>query len=482
MKKILVAQFKHETNSFCPAPADMTAYRNRVWDVGQEMFDKQRGLGTELGGFLAVLENRGDIQLIPSVSAEATPSGPVTAEVYEAVRGYLAAALEEHGPVDGVLIAFHGAMVSDGHDDGEGDLLEWLRSLVGWEIPVVASMDLHANVTAKMARCATALVPYENYPHTDMYETGCKAAQIMADTLDGKLVPKMAYRRIPFLLPLFPSDYPEMQALYREAAECQNRPGACSVRFTHGFFPADIEEMGMTVMAVADGDQALADELADRLEKKICDSLDTLKREYPELDEALDRAILPGEGPVVLADASDNPGAGGLGDTTHLLRRVLERGITGSAVAAITDPESVAACERAGVGAEVELQLGGGSDSTYSGGPLQVKAYVKKLTDGKYHYKGRMHRGLLMWMGKAAVVEIAGNTVIIASMPKQHLDLEVFRSHGICPEEQKILVTKSAVHYRASYGTVAREMIALALPGYASPLPERMIYHKWKGQ
>lgn len=479
-KKILFFGFRHETNSFCPAPADLQAYKNCKFKVGEEVRTYCRGLGTELGAFLDVFEKRDDVELIPVVELNATPSGPVTKEVYDFVVEQVTAAIEANSPLDAVLIGYHGAMVAEGHPDGEGDLLEIIRGLVGWEIPIMASMDLHANVTPKMARCATALVPYEEYPHIDMFETGYETAKMLEETLDGKLRPVMAYRHIPFLLPLFPTAHLQMRPLYDKAAELQAKAGMRCIRFTHGFFPADFEEMGMAVMAIADGDRELAEQAAEELAQTIRDSIPSLKLDYPTLDEALDRAILPGEGPVVLADASDNPGAGGLGDTTHILRRILERGITGAAVATIRDPASAAACAKAGVGSTVELDLGGWSDPAYSGGPIHCTAYVKMLTDGEYIFKGKMSHGDLARHGLTAVVEIAGNTVLVTTFPKQPLDLEVFRAHGIAPEERPILVTKSAVHYRADYGKIAREMIGLSLPGYAVPLPEGFRYKNWK--
>lgn len=479
-KKLLIIEFKHETNVFCPKPADEKAFRDFRLYVGDEAFEKHRGKGTEVGAFLDVFEKRDDFELIPTVAMYACPCGTVTEDVYDFVVKNVTEAIRKNSPLDGVLIAFHGAMVAEGHDDGEGDLLEKIRELVGGEIPIITSLDLHANVTKKMIDCTTAIVPFEHYPHIDIYETGYVAAKIMEETLDGKLSPVMAYRRIPFLLPLFPSDFPEMQTLYGIAKKLQDTPGARCVRFAHGFFPCDIEEMGMTVIAISDGDRNLAEKLADELSNAIVDNIANLKRIYPSLDEALDIASMPGDGPVVLADASDNPGAGGLGDTTHILRRILERGITGAVVATILDPASAEVCDNAGVGATVELSLGGWSDPIYSGGPLAVTAHVRMITDGKYKFKGQMMHGDEVNHGKTAVVEIAGNTVLITSLPRQPFDLEIFRRHGIAPEEQKILVTKSAIHYRASYGTVAREMIAVSLPGYSSPIPQAYQYKNWK--
>lgn len=482
MKKILAVHFKHETNVFCPAPADLEAFRVSSFAVGEEVFAKHRGVGTEMGGFLDALEGHPDFCLIPSVAMTANPSGPVTAEAYAFVEDRVKQTVAAHSPLDAVIIAFHGAMVAEGHPDGEGDMLELIRSLVGWKIPVMASLDLHANITEKMVRCATALLPYECYPHTDDRDTGYATGCLLADTLDGKVQPVMAYRRIPYLLPLFPSARPEIRPLYELAASLQAQPGSLCVRFAHGFFPSDIAEMGMSVLAIADGSRELAEAQAEELAAAIEAAIPRLKREYISLDEALDRALLPGEGPVVLADASDNPGGGGMGDTTHILRRILERGITGAALAIIVDPSSAKRCAKAGVGTKVELSLGGGSDPSYSGGPLQVTAYVRALTDGKYVRTGPMLHGTTANLGTTAVVEIAGNLVIIASLPKQPLDLQVFRAQGIVPEQQKILVTKSAVHYEASFGTVAREMIPVNLPGYAVPVPEGFELKNWTGK
>ena len=480
-KKILIFQFRHETNVFCPVKGDMDAFKKLRVLYGKESFDKQRGVGTELGAFLEVFEKRDDVELIPTVAFYASPCGKVTPEVYDTVREKIREAIVANAPIDAVLADIHGAMVAEEHDDGEGDMLEMIRELVGWDIPVIAPLDLHANVTEKMARCANALIAYEEYPHVDIYETGLSAARLMEDTLDGKITPTMAYRRVHFLLPFFPTEREEIAPLYKLAREIENSEGVYTARFTHGFFPSDIEEMGMSVMVVTDNDKALAEKYADMLENAIKERIPLLKIDYPTLDEALAEADGEGDGPLVLADASDNPGAGGTGDSTHILRAILEKGIRGAAVATILDPASVEACEKAGAGNTVKLKLGGWTDPKYSGGPLEVDAYVRMISDGKYLVKGKIAHGVIAEHGKTAVVEIAGNLVIITSAPRQPYDLEIFRSHGITPEEQKILVVKSAIHYRADYGKVARKMITLCLDGYAVAQPAGYDYKNWKG-
>ncbi len=480
-KKILIVQFRHETNSFCPKKADEGAYRNMLFLVGEEVFLKQRGLRDETGAFLDVFEKYDDFELIPSVGLVASPSGPVTSEVYNFVLKHVEDSIHNNKDLDGVLINFHGAMVAEDHDDGEGDLLEFIRNLVGWDIPIITTLDLHANVTSKMIKCATALIPLEKYPHIDTYETGYKAATIMAETLLGKIKPVMAYRKIPYLLPLLPSASSQMSPLYSLAEKLNEQTDVLSVRFTHGFFPADIEELGMAVLAVTNDNKKLAEDSAEELYKLICDNLPNLTVEYPSLDMVLEQITDSNEGPVVLADASDNPGAGGLGDTTHILRAVLEKGITGAAFATITDAKAVEKCINAGVGAMVELELGGWSDIEYSGGPLTVSAYVKKISDGKYISKSKMSYGVEFKHGKTAVVEISGNLVIITSISRQPYDIEIFKSHGINPQDQKILVVKSTNHFRSTFEKVASKIVTLALPGYAIPIPQIYKYKKWKG-
>ncbi len=480
-KKVLLFRFQHETNAISPTSADMTAYKNACMLLHDDVMAVPRTAAVEVTGALNVLEAYPDIEIVPVMNMFANPSGPVTRDVYDFAEGLLLQTIREKGPFDGVMIHFHGAMVAEGHPDAEGDILEMLRAQLGWDIPIVSSLDLHANVTAKMARCANALVPFENYPHTDMYDTARAAALIFVDALYCKTKPVMAYRKIPHLMPLYPTERQEIRPLYDLSHQLQQRPGVLSARFTHGFFAADIEELGMAVLTVTDGDQVLAEEVADTLAAEIIKRKDTLHDDYLTLDEALDMAMEPGEGPVVIADTSDNPGGGGIGNTTHILRRVLARKMTGCAFAVIVDPQSVAVCEKAGVGATVQLSLGGWSDPTYSGGPVEVTAYIRMLTDGCYHNKGKMSQGAKMKMGKTAVLDIAGNWVIVTSLSWQPYDLEVFPSHGITPTDMRLLVVKSSIHYRATFGTIARVMLPIPMPGYIDPRPEKFPFRVWKG-
>jgi microcystin degradation protein MlrC len=216
-KKILTIQFRHESNSFCPKPASMQAFRDNRFLVGEQVFPNQQNVGTELSAYLKVFAPREDVTLVPTVAMYATPSGPVAREVYDFVTERVLQTIAKEGSFAGVLLDIHGAMVAEGHPDGEGDLMELLRRELGWEIPMMASLDLHANVTEKMARCANVLIPYNTYPHIDIFETGTAVAQIMEKTLDGEYQPTMAYRRIPFLQPLLSHESQALRPLYELA-------------------------------------------------------------------------------------------------------------------------------------------------------------------------------------------------------------------------------------------------------------------------
>ena len=484
MKRILVAEFKHETNRFSPYPADLDTYRNSIFLFGEDVFTAFPGAETEINAFLDVFRNQTDrFELVPCISFDAPPRGPVSKEVYDMAVSQICRMLTGQGPFDGVLLSLHGAMVSDAAEDGEGKLLEAIRTTAGWDIPVIASLDLHTNCTQTMVEHATALVSCRYYPHTETYEAAQIAARLMRDTLDGNVRPCMGYCRVPYLLPLFPTDMEPLKAFTEQTLELEKDSGVLAVRINHGFFPADIEEMGRSVVTITDGDQAKADSIAETLGRQLWENRERLVREFYNVDTALDEALrllsCNSEKPVVIADASDNIGSGAVGDTTHILRRVLQRNMTGVAFSNIYDPASSVKCFEAGVGAEVELSLGGWSDPSFSGGPVLLKGRVRALTDGYFRNVGNVSKGNPHSMGQTAVIEAAGNTIIIVSRPVQPLDLASMQSCGVIPSQQRIIVVKSAVHYRTGFGPISLAMLDVAAPGYAVPKPDDLQFRNW---
>lgn len=480
MKNIVIAEFKHETNQFNPNPTDKAAYNRRNRFFGEEILERFKGVKNEIGAFLDTFRNLPEFRLIPTVAFNATPAGPVTMDVYEEVEsgilGAIRKTVQAGEKVDGVLLSLHGAMVLEADEDGEGRLLKAVRAEVGPEVPIVVSLDLHCNMTKKMAENADAFFVFDYYPHIDMYETGLRAAACMRDCLLGKVRPVVSIRQLDMLLTGMPTSNEPMATFVARMHAMRNEPGILNVNICHGFFHADIHDMGVSVVVVADGDAALARDAANRLGDAIWDARRELRRRLYTIDEAIDRVLQSDEQPIVIADVADNPGGGGTCDTTHILRRLLERKVQNVALAILFDPESAEVASRAGVGSTVSLRLGGKLDPETSGGPIECEAYVKALTDGKYRNRDAMSRGLLNPMGTTAVLVVDGIEIITTSNRLQPWDLEVFRSCGIMPQDKKVLVVKSAIHYKASYGTVAREMLDVEVPGLVPRSPEKLAY------
>lgn len=469
MKYIYAASFLHESNTYSGHISDLGWFRKRCWKEGDAVLERFRGVRTEFGGFIDALAEYRDITMIPILAAEATPSGPVAAEVAEIVCRKLCAALSEAKQVDGVLLSLHGAMVTETSEDGEGDLAEAIRAVVGPQVPVFATLDLHANVTEKMVQNIDVLIPYDRYPHTDKYDRGLQAAHLLARTVRRECRPQMAVRKLPMLMPLVSSESEAMKPIRDLIEYYENQPGAFNISFTHGFISADIREAGVSVQAVA-RDIRKAQAIADAVALQIWQQRKAFASQYYSLDVLEDLKEWTDRGLLVVSDGPDNPGGGGYGDNTRVLRKLLEVGCRDAVVALIYDPESVARCEAAGEGKPVELELGGKYSSTE---PLRCQALVRKLTDGRYRNLGPMNPGLQMDLLGTALIEVEGIRVIVVKNPTQPYDFALMHLHGIDPEKERVIVVKSAVHFRGAYGPIAGRILLLSYPGICILSPQK---------
>lgn len=467
MKKILVAQFKHETNSYSPGVTDRAAYHARNAVFGEAGIRARfAGAKNETTGLLDYFGDKEGFELIPVLAFDAMPGPRVDHGVFEEVKALLLNALDT--PVDGILLSLHGAMVTTETEDGEGDLLAAIREKVGKEIPIMATLDLHANITQKMVEHATALFVCDYYPHTDMYETGLRAANCMHRTLLGEVCPVMAWRKLPMIIACTSTMDGVMKGLTDGFQAMRAMPKVLNANLAHGFFHSNIYEQGMAVVVVADGDAALAQKLANDYGCTVWNARKELQYAPLTADAGIDAALASDKFPVVLADAADNPGGGGTGDAVALMARLIQRQVEGAVVAAIYDPETVAQAVEAGVGATIEVSIGGKVAPGVTGGPFKCTAYVKAITDGKYHNSGPTYHGLLMDHGKLVVLVVGTVTVLVGSIRVQAWDMELLRSCGILPEKQKVIAVKSAVHYRGSYIEVTDRMLSVETPAAAS--------------
>lgn len=475
MKTIICAQFKQETNRYAKGVSGLAEYQQREYSFGEEeLRNAFQGTKSEMGGFLDVLDQKSDCQLIPVCALNASP-GPVTAQsIWEEVCNALVYTIQEAQKVDGILLALHGAMVTEEMEDGEGELLEVLRSYVGPDVPIVATLDLHANVTEKMIQHATAFFSCDYYPHTDFYECGVRAACCIWDTIAGRIHPVMKWNKLNLIFPYVMTQSASFIPLLRKAQSWREMGTLLNSSICHGFFASDIYEQGAAVVTVADGDTLLAQELADDLAADIWDSRDYLGRTFYTADEAIKIALDADTFPVVIADVADNPGSGATTDSVVLLKKLLEAGIQDTALAVLYDPETVAQAKKAGIGAKLDVILGGKLAPEITGGPLFCSALVKNLTDGYVENTGPMNTGVVLPYGDCALLQVEGVQVIVCSNHTQPYDLEIYRHCSIVPENMKLLVVKSAVHFRASFGLIASKILDVETPALGPMNPQML--------
>jgi len=481
MSRILIAGFQHETNTFAPSAADWAAFTRGdsfpAFVRGEAMRAAMTGLNLPVGGFIDAARAYG-FTLVPSAWAGAIPSNCVTEDAFE----HIAAAIVEdvqaaraRGGLDGIYLDLHGAAVATHALDSEGELLGRLRALVGPQLPIVASLDLHANVTWRMLREADALVAYRQYPHVDMADTGVLAAALMARRLRaGQRLPQAA-QRLPFLIPLgAQSTWMEPAKGLYEILRALEHELATVPSFCMGFPAADFDECAPMVWA--HGDEAAAVGRCVRTLFEHVAEPAQWRTEVPPARTAVARALALAESarrPVVIADTQDNPGAGGDSNTTGMLHALLAQGAGRHhpgqvALGLMFDPAAAAAAHAAGVGAQVELALGRAvpTSTGHASDPPVVGRYrVIALADGRCTLIGPMMTGVAVHLGPSACLEIDGVRVAVVSGRKQLLDRQLLRMVGIHAEQMKIIVVKSSNHFRADFTPHASHVLVAKAAG-----------------
>ena len=477
MYRIIIGSIFHETNTFLPLLTGLEEFRKRNYLIGDDVVQYFHDTHTVLGAFIETLRQNDDCEIIPSIAAIAEPSGLVKSDAIHEIKTVLSETLIREGKVDGILLSLHGAMVTEDEEDGDGDILQSLRAFVGNNVPIVTTLDLHANLTEKMVTNADVFIPYQEYPHVDMYDCGLEAAKIMLKILWGEINPVMRWRHLPLLPALTSSgNYSQFRKTIQDIKKDKD---VLSASILHGFYLADTKDTGAATLAITNGDSEAAQKIADDLawtfwiNKEYFLSLPTYTPE-----EAIEDANHINDKPVVFADICDNPGIGSTGDGTHLLRAMIDAKVKDAAYAIITDAETVNLCHKAGVGAYVDIHLGRKQYPELLGTPINCRAYVKKLQDGRYINRGPMHGGLQVNLQKSAVIVVDGITIIVSSIATQTYDIEIFQSHGIMLSDFKILVVKSSIHYRAAFGPYSKKMYSIECPGALTVNPENVNYKK----
>ena len=480
---IFVAGFHHETNTFAPSVADWAAFEAGGGypgaTHGTAMLAAMRGGSMSMAGFIEEAERRG-WSLIPSLWAGAMPSNRITTDAFERIAHTILTdlqAAQTAGKVDAIYLDLHGAAVAECADDAEGELLLRLRALVGPDMAIVASLDLHANVTACMLATTNAMTAFRTYPHVDARETGRRAARQLAVRLGGTAGFHTRAARVPFLLPLN-AQCTLMEPAAGIIALLENLESAHGVElnFAMGFAAADFPECGPVVFGHG-RDAAAVDDAVARLHREVVARRSEWRLELLSPAEAVEQAIAlaaPGAaGPVVIADTQDNPGAGGDANTTGLLHALLaaragERLGGAVALGLLYDPEAATAAHAAGVGRKLTLSLGR-AVATWTGAltdpPLRATVRVTAVSDGVLPLHGPMTAGSTMRLGACACVELEGIHILLASAKAQMLDLDMYRFLGIEPAAMRLLVNKSSVHFRAAFAPIASHILVARAPG-----------------
>ncbi|ABS64620.1 MlrC domain protein [Parvibaculum lavamentivorans DS-1] len=474
--RIAVGGFQHETNTFAPSKADYAAFAQAdSWPAlqrGEALLSAFTGMNVPVAGFIDAASASGH-RLVPLVWCSATPSAQVTEDAFERIAAMMIEELKSAGPLDAVYLDLHGAMVTEHFDDGEGELLRRVREAVGEGVPVVASLDLHANVTEEMVGFSDALIAYRTYPHVDMAETGARAAAHLDAMFAGLPHQAKAMRKLDFLMPLTAQcTLTEPSAhIYAEVAALDGKTigngRVSSVSFCGGFAPADIPGCGPAVIAYADT-EAAAEEAVARIAGEIVACEKDFSEKLWSARDGVAYAIAnaePGKGPVILADTQDNPGAGGNGDTVGILAELIAQDAQSAALGVLFDPESTAEAAAAGEGARLSLRLGAKTGGAPEEKPIEHEFEVVRVTDGEFLATGPFYGGSRMSLGTTVRLRTGGVEVVVASRKGQCADREMLRHTGIEPTELGILVVKSSVHFRADFGPMAKEVLVVESPG-----------------
>ena len=470
--RIAVGQLSQESNSFVAVRTELDHFRNSYLHEGKDVWQLAVS-DTEVAGMLAACAAEG-AEVVPLLATRSISGGPLSDACYSALKEGLIGRLRTAGPVDGVLLSMHGSMLAVGEDDPEGDLLAAVRDVVGNEIPVVATLDLHANVTPRMVRHATALVSYAHYPHDDVRTTGERGAALLFKTLRGQARPTMALAKVPMLVSGCEGqtfgDAP-MAHLTGRARALEAEPGILSVSCFHVHPYLDVEGLGCGAVVVTDDDADSAAATARSLAADFWTRRRAFVPEVLSVAEAVGRGRAIAGGPVLLVDTADCAGGGAAGDSVALLRELLALGRPEPTYLMVVAPAAAAACARDGIGAVVTLDLGYHLDPAW-GQPLTVTGRVSLLTDGRFRYDGGAYGGTIASMGLSALLEIGAIRVLVMSRPTYDWADEQFRAVGLDPRQAKFVGVKNPMNYRFAYRGLAKAAFVVDTPG---PTPAHVL-------
>jgi microcystin degradation protein MlrC len=471
--KLFIAGLDTETNTFSPMQTGHEAFSENQIAYGDATTKPLNCCSSQLYVWRNAAEEKG-WDVVESLCAVAEPGGKTTRAVYESFRATILHDLKAAMPVNGVMLALHGACVADGYDDVEGDLIEHIRQIVGPDIAIAVELDLHCHLTDRMINNATIIATYKEYPHTDIEEVAAQLFALIVKTLAGDVQPVMALYDCR-MISTFRVHQAPLRGLVDRMKAMEGHDGVLSLSFGHGFPWGDVEDVGAKMLVVTDNDKAQAARIAQEFGEEIFNARDTLLGDYLTIDEALDHAIEAPQGPIILADVSDNAGGGAPGDSTFILRRIIERGIEDVASCLYWDPIAVRMCKEAGEGATLPLRIGGKIGET-SGDPLDLVVTVRRISSGITQRFGIVPLSI----GDAVWVSSGSVDIVLNSARTQVFHPECMSALGLDPTKKKIVIVKSSNHFRAGFEPIAHEIHYVAAPGALQPHFDKVPFTKLK--
>jgi microcystin degradation protein MlrC len=461
MAHFVIARFLHETNTFAATPTrpeDFEVY----W--GDDARASMRGSDLSMAPMVELADRLGATAATP-VAASADPSSRVTDAMFERVASSIVSAVERG--CDMVLLELHGAMVTQSHDDAEGELLARIRQAAP-RVPICIALDLHANISQQMMDNVDGVVGFKTYPHVDFRQTGEHAAELARRTLLGEIQPMTRWRPVPILASTIAmrTDGGPMARAVAAAREAEREPGVLAVSIFGGFPLADIADARLSVVVTADGDASLAQRVADRLAAQLWADRKEFIYISPPLEESLAEARAlaeqPGRGPVLLFDHSDNVYSGGTADTMDVLQGALKAGLTGIATSPICDPQAVAQLWAAGVDAELEVEIGNKVPQPILGrapAPLRIRGRVTCLHDGEIPMPNSIFGAFHQSLGRTAVLDTGAVKLIVSERRVEPCDAKLFSDLGVDPRAQRFLLIKSRMHCKPIFDPLARGLV-----------------------
>ena len=471
--KIISGGIQHETNTFAEVPTTLSdfirdSHLGPDLPGGESVVERYLNTATIHGGYLAGALETG-FQIVPVFNARAYPSGIIERATFEHLCDLLVNRISAELPADGILLDLHGAMVTEDYPDAEAEILRRVRELVGPTLPIVVTLDLHANISEDLASRSTCIIGFDTYPHVDMGDRGLEAARLIYRIIRDGLRPVQVFRQLPLatLPPMQCTLREPMQSFMRHVHEIEQTPGVLTATIAMGFPFADIPDMGVSVLMTTNGNEQLAQQLADQLGGKLYAMRDALQPQLTTIERAMQIAA-DTEGLTVFADGSDNPGGGAPCDGTVAAAALIKAGFRGAVVGILCDPETVQAARQVGEGSTFEARIGGKTDDRH-GSPLRAEAKVIRLSAGDYRHVGPMAHGLDDSLGNTALLEINSVQIVVSTNRRQLLDRSMLATVGVSLESIRLLVVKSAVHFRADIGQSAAIILDGDTPGIHRP-------------